>query len=133
MTSSRPCSKWRLGSRYDLFRMRCLNENISRPGTSFRVSDHLVNPPSHLSGQALWASYGGQYLLLAVPLRKHASGSISHGSRPNLSAKVHPSTICPQTSFEHAQDFVRVSCGYLHADVIAKHQQEARKGRNLLV
>ena len=27
----------------------------------------------------------------------------------------------------------RVSCGYLHADVIGKHQQEVRKGRNLLV
>ena len=41
--------------------------------------------------------------------------------------------ICTQTSFEHAQNFFRVSCGYLHADVIAKHQQEACKSRNLLV
>ena len=46
---------------------------------------------------------------------------------------VHASPIYPQTSFEQAQNFVRISRGYLHADVIAKHQQEARKGRNLLV
>ena len=48
-------------------------------------------------------------------------------------ASVHESPICPHTSLEQAQKFVRVSCGYLHADVIAKHQQEASKGRNLLV
>ena len=58
---------------------------------------------------------------------------LSHGSRPDLPASVHTSPICPQTSVKHAQNFVQVSCGYQHAGVIAKHQQEARKGHNLLV
>ena len=59
--------------------------------------------------------------------------SLSHGSRSDLPESVHASPICPQTRFKHAQNVVRVSCGYLHADVIAKHKKEARKGRNLLV
>ena len=65
---------------------------------------------------------------------------ISSGPARKCSRKSHLPTdrfwacskFCPQTGFEHAQNFVRVSCGYLHANVIAKHQQEARKCRNLL-
>ena len=87
----------------------------------------IDKPLSHLSGQAL------QPLLPAIPRRKHAPVSISHGSLPDLPASVHASPICTQISFEHTQNFVRVSCWYSHADVITKHQQEARKGRNLLV
>ena len=88
---------------------------------------------SHLCGQALWASCGGQFLLPTVPRRKHTPVSISHGSRLDLPTSVQESPIWPQVGFEHAQNFVRVTCGYLHVDVIAKHQHEARKGRNLLV
>ena len=79
------------------------------------------------------ASYGEQFLLPAVPHKKHASVSISHGPRADLPASLHASPICPQTSFDHARNFVRVSCWYLHADVITKHQQKARKDRNLIV
>ena len=38
-----------------------------------------------------------------------------------LPASVYASSICQQTSFEHAQNFARVSYGYLHGDVIAKN------------
>ena len=69
----------------------------------------------------------------AVLRRKHAPVSISHGYRPDLPASEHASPICPQTSFKHSQKFVRVSCGYLHSSVIAKHQQEDRKVSSLLV
>ena len=72
----------------------------------------------------------GTILLPAVPRRQHAPVSISHGSRSDLPASVHASPICLQTSFEHARNFFRVTCGYLHANVIAKHQHEVR---NLLV
>ena len=92
-----------------------------------------LKPLSHLSGQALRASYGGHFLLSAVLRRKHALVSISHGFRPDLLASLYASPICPHISFEHAQNFARVSCGYLHTDAIAKHQHGARKGRNSLV
>ena len=78
------------------------------------------------------ASLAGR-LLPAVPRRKYAPVSISHESRPDLPASVHASPICPQTSFEHARNFVRVSCGSYHADGIPNHQHEARKVHNLLV
>ena len=47
--------------------------------------------------------------------------------------------VCMHVRFARRQvfcmlkNFVRVSCGYFHADVIAKHQQETLKGRNLFV
>ena len=98
------------------------------------ISNTWYQGPGHtFPGKALRESYRGQFLLPAVPRRKHAPVSISHGSPTDLPASVHATPICPQTSFRHYQNFVRVSCRYLHTHVIAKHQQEARKGRNLLV
>ena len=90
--------------------------------------------PCHTFPGKPWGQVtGGQFLVPAVLRRKHTPVSISHWSRPDLPASVHASPICPQTSFDHAQSFVRVTCGYLQADFITKHQHEARKVRNLLV
>ena len=65
----------------------------------------------------------------AAPRRWHGLGSISPGTCSDLPAGAHVSPSCPQPSFEHAQNLVRVSCVSLPADVHAEHQQEARSGR----
>ena len=68
-------------------------------------------------------------MLPAAPRRWHGPGSISPATCPDLPASVHASPSCPQPSFEHAQNLVRVRCVSLPAEVHAEHQQGARSGR----
>ena len=100
--------------------LQCYKVSLGHNGLNTYLKINF-KPLWHLSGQAFRASYGGQFLLAAVPRSWHAHVSISHRSRLDLSAGVHPNPNCLQSSFEHVVGI------YTHAFV--KPQQGARKGR----
>ena len=81
----------------------------------------------HHGGQEGRWEYAGQ--LLHTRWARYFNATHMVGTRWMFfwHAGVHASQNCPQISFKNAQNFVRVSCGYLHAGVIAKHNQGPKK------
>ena len=92
-----------------------------------KLGPHTLKPLSHLSGQALQCKLRGTLFTgRSSPQLTRIFVSISHGSRSDLPRVVHAIPNYPQTNFGHAQNFVRVSCRYLHADVLTKHQHVSK-------